>query len=148
MKLKKFPPIISGLRRIVFASLLLLLILNTTSAQNQKEKEETVWLIASELPNFQYKSGPTMYESFALYVQDSLRLPESGSQGKMLVNFVVEKDGTISSVKRRQGLDDCPDCEKEVKRLLLSMPPWVPGKNGNELVRVSVSMPIIFQSKP
>jgi hypothetical protein len=145
MKLKKSPLIISGLGRIVFASLLLLLNLNTTSAQNQKKKEETVWLIASELPNFQYKSGSSMYESFALYVQDSLRLPAADCRGKVLVSFVVEKDSTISRVQIRQGLDDCPGHEEEVRRLLLSMPPWVPGKNNGETVKVCMRMPIIFQ---
>ena len=148
MKLKKSPPIASGLRKIVFASLLLLLILNSTSAQNQKEKEETVWIIASELPNFQYRSGASMYESFALYVQDSLRLPVTDCQGKILVSFVVEKDSTISKVQIRQGLDDCPGHEAEVQRLLLSMPPWVPGKNNGETVRVAMRVPISFQSEP
>ena len=148
MKLKTSPLIFSGLGRIVFASIILLLTLNTSSAQNQKEKEETVWLIASELPNFQYKSGSSMYESFALYVQDSLRLPAPECQGKLLVSFVVEKDGSISTVEVRQGLDNCPGYDKEVRRLLQSMPAWTPGKNNGETVRVSMRMPIIFQLKP
>ncbi len=126
----------------------LCLITSVTFAQEQQNKEEPIWFIASELPNFHYKGGPSMYESFALYVQDSLRLSAPECQGKVLVSFVVEKDSTISTVQIRQGLDDCPGHEEEVKRLLLSMPPWLPGKNGNEVVRVSMRMPIIFQSKP
>ncbi len=123
-------------------------ILSTASAQNQEEKEESIWLIASELPNFHYKGGASMHESFSLYVQDSLRVSAPDCQGKVLLSFVVEKDSTISTVQIRQGLDDCPSYDKEVRRLLLSMPPWIPGKNNGETVRVSMRMPIIFESKP
>ncbi|WP_299577914.1 hypothetical protein [uncultured Sunxiuqinia sp.] len=126
---------------------LLLLLLVSYSASSQKQ-EEQIWFIASELPSFHYKGGLSLNESFMRYVQDSLRLPAPTCQGKVLVYFVVEKDSTISQVKIRQGLENCPNYEEEVRRLLLNMPPWVPGKNGDEVVRVSMSMPIIFEPKP
>lgn len=148
MQLKKSPLIFSGYRKIVLTLLSLVLILSTTSAQNPEEKEELVWFIASDLPSFQYKSGSSTQASFSLYMQDSLRVPAPDCQGKVLVSFVVEKDSTISTVQIRQGLDDCPGYEDEVRRLLRSMPPWIPGKNYGETVRVSMSMPISFLSKP
>lgn len=148
MQLKKSPLIFSGYRKIVLTLLSLVLILSTTSAQNPEEKEELVWFIASDLPSFQYKRGSSTQASFSLYMQDSLRFPAPDCQGKVLGSFVVEKDSTISTVQIRQGLDDCPGYEDEVRRLLRSMPPWIPGKNYGETVRVSMSMPISFQSKP
>ncbi|MGQ7868521.1 energy transducer TonB [Sunxiuqinia sp. sy24] len=130
----------------LLASLLLLFSIPYTASS--QEQNEQIWFIASELPSFHYKGGSSLNESFMLYIQDSLRLPAPNCQGKVLVSFVVEKDSTISQVNIRQGLDNCPGYEREVKRLLLTMPQWVPGKNGDEIVRVSMSMPISFQSKP
>lgn len=127
--------------------ILLFLFLFTTKTTAQTQ-EDRVWLIASQLPEFHYGGGASTYEGFALYVQDSLRLPAPECRGKVLVSFVVEKDSTISAVQIRQGLDDCPGHEEEIRRLLLSMPEWIPGKNNGETVRVSMRMPIVFESTP
>jgi protein TonB len=115
---------------------------------NFETKQDTqIWFIASELPSFQYQGCTSTDESFLKYVHDSIRLPSPDCTGTVLVRFVVETDGMISHIEVRKGLDDCPGYANEVERLLASMPKWQPGKNGNDTVRVSVSMPIIFQAK-
>ena len=145
MKPKKFPLTFTGMVKIPCILLFLFIFTTKPTAQTQ---EDRVWLIASQLPEFHYGGETSTHESFARYVQDSLQLPASDCRGKVLVSFVVEKDSTISTVEIRQGLDDCPGHEEEVRRLLLSMPSWIPGKTNGETVRVSMRMPIIFESKP
>ncbi|MBC8004090.1 MAG: energy transducer TonB [Verrucomicrobia bacterium] len=67
---------------------------------------------------------------------------ENGVQGKVFVNFVVDKDGRISTVKVVRGVDSSLD--KEAIRVIKSMPKWIPGKQNGETVRVSYTIPVNF----
>lgn len=68
---------------------------------------------------------------------------ENGIQGKVFVQFVVEKDGSVSNVKVVRGVDSTLD--KEAVRVISSMPKWKPGKQREKPVRVSYTLPIAFQ---
>jgi len=67
---------------------------------------------------------------------------ENGVQGKVFVNFVVDRNGGISNVKVVRGVD--PAVDKEAVRVVKSMPKWIPGKQNGEAVRVSFTVPINF----
>jgi protein TonB len=67
---------------------------------------------------------------------------ENGVRGKVTVNFVVNKDGSISDAKILRAVD--PALDKEALRVVYSMPRWKPGKQGGKPVRVSFSVPINF----
>jgi protein TonB len=67
---------------------------------------------------------------------------ENGVQGKVFVNFVVDRNGGISNVKVVRGVD--PAVDKEAIRVVKSMPKWIPGKQNGEAVRVSFTVPINF----
>lgn len=73
------------------------------------------------------------------YNQEAVNL---GIQGKVFVRFIIEKDGTASNVEILKGLGFGLD--KEVKRVIHSMPPWKPGMQGGLKVRVEYVLPVKF----
>ncbi|HEY3369886.1 MAG TPA: TonB family protein [Prolixibacteraceae bacterium] len=80
------------------------------------------------------------------YLSNNVHYPqiatENGVQGKVYVNFVVDRDGGISNVKVVRGVDSALD--KEAVRVVKAMPKWIPGKQNGETVRVSYTVPINF----
>ena len=63
--------------------------------------------------------------------------------GKVVVQFVVNKNGSVSDIKILEPLD--PDCDKEVVRVLSMMPKWKPGKQRGKAVRVKYTVPVTFK---
>jgi protein TonB len=68
---------------------------------------------------------------------------ENGIQGRVIIQFIVEKDGSISSAKYIRGVD--PSLDKEAMRIVNAMPKWVPGKQKGESVRCFITIPIEFR---
>ena len=68
---------------------------------------------------------------------------ENGIQGKVFIQFVIERDGSITDVKVVRGVDASLD--KEAVRVVQSMPKWKPGKQRGKPVRVAYTLPINFQ---
>ena len=68
---------------------------------------------------------------------------ENNIQGKVFVQFVIEKDGSVSDVKVARSVD--PSLDKEAIRVVKAMPKWKPGKQRGKPVRVSYTVPINFQ---
>lgn len=76
---------------------------------------------------------------FLEYIEKNKRQnAEMQIQGKCWLQFVVDIDGSISTVRILRGIQDCPACEKEAKRLIENMPNWIPAKiNGKEVKSIS-----------
>ena len=68
---------------------------------------------------------------------------ENGVQGRVIISFVVEDDGSISHVKVAKPVD--PSLDREAMRVVESMPEWIPGKQNGECVRVRYSVPVVFR---
>lgn len=68
---------------------------------------------------------------------------ETGSQGKVIVQFVVDRDGTISNPEVVRGVD--PHLDKEAIRVISSMPKWTPGVQNGKKVRVKYTVPVSFR---
>jgi protein TonB len=64
-------------------------------------------------------------------------------EGKIIVRFVVEKDGSISNIDVVRGLS--PEANREAIRVVSSMPRWKSGKNSGKSVRSRFSLPIVIQ---
>lgn len=79
-----------------------------------------------------------------VYPPDAVEL---GLTGKCYLKFVVETDGQISNVSVVKGVPDCPQCDREAIRVIKSMPPWKPGKNGGKAVRTWCQIPLNFTLK-
>jgi TonB family protein len=84
---------------------------------------------------------------FFRYIEENIQYPEQavkyGIQGSVMLNLIVEKDGTLSNVRVLRGVD--PVLDKEAIRVIESSPKWEPGRQRGEPVRVSVNLPVVFK---
>lgn len=118
-------------------------VMQQVSTEKEVEKEDTpVFFIVEEMPEF-----PGGQSALISFIAKSVRYPvvaqENGIQGKVFVNFVVSKDGTVTNAKITRGVD--PSLDKEALRVVMNLPKWKPGKQGGKPVRVSYTVPINFQ---
>lgn len=87
---------------------------------------------------------PGGIKAFEEYLGENLNYPNKESvEGIVIVGFMVEKDGHLSDIQVLRTLDSL--CDEEALRLVKNMPPWIPGKKGNETVRVKMTLPIQFK---
>jgi TonB family protein len=70
---------------------------------------------------------------------------EKGIQGKVYVQFIVKKDGSVGHVKIARGLDKL--CDEECIRVMKLMPKWTPGKQNGKAVAVNYILPVMFTLK-
>lgn len=86
-------------------------------------------------------------EMMRKWMQENIVYPdlsiENGEQGKVYLNFVVEKDGTITNVVVVKGATR--ELDNEAKRLVRNMPKWEPGETNGKKVRTSFTLPINFE---
>ena len=68
---------------------------------------------------------------------------ENGIQGRVVVGFIVRKDGSISDIQVMRGVD--PALDKEAVRVVGSMPKWQPGKQRGVAVSVKYILPVSFK---
>lgn len=83
-----------------------------------------------------------LYKYIAYSVKYPIEAMENGIQGRVFVAFVIEKDGSISSVKVLRPVN--PLLDAEAVRVVASMPKWIPGTQDSKPVRVSFTVPISF----
>lgn len=106
------------------------------------EEENKVFDIVEQQPLF--PGGPA---ALLKYLSENTKYPvvaqENGVQGRVTVQFVVEKDGSISDVHVLRGVD--PSLDKEAVRVVKSMPRWTPGKQNGITVRVNYRVPVLFR---
>ena len=91
---------------------------------------------------------PGGQDAIMRFIQENINYPseaiEEGIQGKVYVQFYVEKDGKVSDVKILKGLG-CPSIEKEAIRVVSIMPNWIPGTTDTALLeRTVMNLPISF----
>ena len=102
--------------------------------------EADVFMVVEDMPQF---PGGDVTKWLAKNTRYPMIAQENGIQGKVFVQFVIEKDGSISNVKVLRPVD--PSLDKEAIRVVSSMPKWKPGKQRGKAVRVSYTVPINFQ---
>jgi protein TonB len=112
-------------------------------AEPVKEEEiDELFTIVEENPSF---VGGDL--ALIKYLQTNLIYPEKarrmGLEGRVFIQFVVEKDGSITNVKVLRGMGG--GCNKEAIRIVQKSPKWVTGKQRGRPVRVQVVIPIIFK---
>lgn len=107
--------------------------------QDPKTAPDFVYTVVEQMPEFPGRE-PAMFK----YLAESFKYPESavedGIQGKVFVQFIVERDGSITDVKVLRGAH--PLLDREAVRVISSMPLWKPGKQNAEPVRVRYNLPI------
>lgn len=104
--------------------------------------EQEIFKIVEEMPAFPGGEAKLMD-----YVAKNVKYPqiarETGVQGRVYVNFVVEPDGSVSNVSVLRGIGG--GCDEEAIRVVKSMPKWKPGKQRGKAVRVSYMLPVNFK---
>ena len=107
-----------------------------------KEEETKVFDVVEEMP--QFPGGPqALFEYLSKNIKYPVVAEENGVQGRVIVTFVVERDGSITDVKVVKSVD--PSLDKEAQRVVKSMPHWIPGKQNGSAVRVKYTVPVTFR---
>ena len=103
---------------------------------------EKVFDMVEQMPTF-----PGGQTELMAYLGKNIKYPtiaqENGTQGRVIIQFVVERDGSISDVHVARGVD--PYLDKEAVRVVKSMPKWLPGKQNGKAVRVKFTVPVMFR---
>ena len=108
-----------------------------------KVVEETkIFTVVEQMPMFPGGDAALMQ-----YLSQNIHYPavaaENGVQGRVVVGFVVERDGSITDVNVLRSVD--PSLDKEAVRVVKSMPKWNPGKQNGSAVRVKYQVPVSFR---
>ena len=108
----------------------------------EEPKEDEIFNIVEEKPSF--PGGPAELQK---YLAKNIRYPdfakENQIKGTCALEFVVEKDGSITDIKILKDIGG--GCGEEAIRVIKSMPKWIPGKQRGMPVRVRFSMPVLFK---
>ena len=109
--------------------------------KEEEASDSQVFFIVEDMPEF-----PGGELALRKFIANAIKYPviaqENGIQGKVYVNFVVNKDGSVTDAKIARGVD--PSLDKEALRVINSLPKWKPGKQRGKPVRVSYTVPINF----
>ena len=107
----------------------------------KKEVTEEIFVVVEDMPEF-----PGGNAAMMKFLADNVRYPviakENGIQGRVIVNFVVNRDGSITDVGIVRGVD--PSIDAEAVRVIESMPKWKPGKQRGKEVDVRFTLPVAF----
>jgi len=108
----------------------------------QEEVTEEIFVVVENQPEF-----PGGNAAMMKFLSDNIKYPviaqENGIQGRVICNFVVERDGSITDVQVVRGVD--PSLDREAVRVIQSMPRWTPGKQRGQAVRVRFTLPVVFR---
>ena len=109
----------------------------------EEEEEEVIFMVVESMPEF-----PGGQQALFKYLAENVKYPviaqENGIQGRVICQFVVNKDGSIVDVVAVRSSGE-PSLDKEAIRVIKSMPKWKPGKQRGKPVRVKYTLPVNFR---
>lgn len=109
----------------------------------QTGEEDVVFMVVEEMPQF-----PGGQQALFRYLSENVKYPviaqENGIQGRVICQFIVDKDGSITNVEVVKSGGDA-SLDKEAVRVIKSMPNWKPGKQRGKPVRVKYTVPVNFR---
>ncbi len=160
MNNEQTPNLFAGFKCLLFvvSALILLVIVFAparANAQDKKEKttqthkdtttDDKIYEVCEQMPIFEGGDAALLK-----YLTDSVKYPElakkHGVQGRVVIGFIVEKDGSLTDVKVLRHVDIALDAE--ALRVVKGMPKWIPGCQDEQLVRVRYNVPVSFRLKP
>ena len=108
----------------------------------EEEVAEEVFTIVESMPQF-----PGGMPAFLAFLGKNIKYPRKAAQlgveGRVFVEFIVNKDGTLTDLKVVKGIGS--GCDEEAIRVLSKAPKWAPGKQRGKAVRVKMVVPIFFK---
>ena len=106
------------------------------------EEETKVFDVVEVMPTFPGGQG-ALFEWLSKNIKYPVVAEENGVQGRVIVTFVVERNGSITDVQVAKSVD--PSLDKEAVRVVKAMPNWIPGKQNGSAVRVKFTVPVTFR---
>ena len=113
-------------------------------ASNSEPQEKVIFQVVEEMPQFPGGMGEAM-KFLAKNIKYPISAQQAKIEGRVIVQFVVEKDGSVSDLKVMSGVS--PELDAEAIRVVSMMPKWIPGKQRGKAVAVKYTMPIMFRLK-
>ena len=114
----------------------------TTKTTKKADASNKVYEVVEQMPTF-----PGGDAALMKYLAENIKYPVSAQkakeQGRVVVQFIVEKDGTVTGVKTVRSVT--PALDAEAVRVIKAMPKWTPGKQGGQPVRVNYNVPVSFR---
>ena len=107
------------------------------------EEEAIPFALVEEKPQFQGGDANTVSKWVSQHLEYPEIAKENGVSGRVMVQFTVNPNGSVSDVKVLRGVD--PSLDKEAVRVIQSSPKWTPGKQRDRAVKVTYQFPVIFQ---
>ncbi|HRZ42848.1 MAG TPA: energy transducer TonB [Bacteroidales bacterium] len=107
------------------------------SPNSPVDTNDVIYQVVEEPASF-----PGGMDALNKYLVKNLVYPDVNKEGTAYVTFVVEKDGSISNVAVRKGID--PQLDQAAMNVVKKMPRWIPGKQSNKPVRTIFILPIQF----
>ena len=108
--------------------------------------DDEIYEVVENMPRFPNGGMSALMQ----YLNENIRYPEAaikaGVQGRVTVQFIVDKDGSIDNVKTLRGVN--PDLDAEAIRVIKMMPRWEPGTHKGKPVRVKYTVPVMFRLTP
>ncbi len=118
--------------------------LMTANAQKTvvSQTDQKVFDTVEQIPEY-----PGGMQAMIEFLQTNMKYPEDAAkqkvEGRVMVQFVVETDGSVSDVHVAKQV--FPSLDAEAIRVVLAMPKWMPGKEKGKVVRVKYNLPIVFR---
>lgn len=108
----------------------------------QNKPEDEVFMVVEKMPEF--PGGP---KALIKYLGNTICYPKDSQaiEGRVVVEFIVDKDGSICNASIKKSAS--PELDKEALRVINSMPAWTPGEQRGKKVRVNYTLPIMFKLK-
>ena len=113
-----------------------------SATESDDSNPNKVYDVVDEMPKFPGGTG-ALFEYLARNVRYPAEAGKAGIQGRVIVSFVVEKDGRVSNAKTIKAIH--PALDAEALRLINGMPKWTPGKKNGEAARVQYVTPVTFR---
>ena len=108
----------------------------------EQSESDKVFEVVDEMPSFPGGQG-AMFD----FMEKNIKYPkvaeDNGIQGRVILTFIVKKDGSLSDVRVAKSVD--PALDKEAVRLVKSMPKWSPGIREGKYVNVKFTLPVTFR---
>lgn len=114
----------------------------TPEPPKQEAEQNKVFDVVEQQPQFPGGMG-ALNQWLVSNIKYPAMAAENGIEGRVIVQFVVERDGSVSGVHVVRGVDSSLD--KEATRVVAQMPKWIPGKQNGSAVRVKYTVPVTFR---
>lgn len=113
------------------------------AVEEEEPEEQTIFEVVEQMPEFPNGGMAGLMQYLSKNIKYPTIAQENGTQGRVTVQFVVNRDGSIVDAKVLRGVD--PYLDKEAIRVISSMPKWKPGMQRGKAVRVKYTVPVKFR---